>query len=190
MGDKISQLFVPDQILVLRFSSYSIFQKPSGFRLKSSAGMTECGGLLHLDIYEFVKRYTRKHPRHEVGNHSHRPLAHHLISGLTHSGLVPSQIEKIPHAGQIQFQPHSAQVIPNRKEVEVIRFRVFPFIPIAIIAALALLFDRSMEYSLIQKEATLAVIIMSLLTLPVLVLPIYLQRKHRSRKGGPYKSDE
>jgi len=74
--------------------------------------------------------------------------------------------------------------------VEVIRFWVFPFIPIAIIAALALLYDRSIEYSLIQKEATLAVVIVGLLTLLVLVLLIYLQRKHRSRKGGPYKSDE
>jgi len=74
--------------------------------------------------------------------------------------------------------------------VEVIKLWVFPFIPIAIIAALALLYDRSMEYSLIQKEATLAVIIVSLLTLLVLVLLIYLQRKHKSRKGGPYKSNE
>lgn len=120
VGDKISQLFIPDQIQVLRFFSYSIFQKPSGFRLKSSAGMTECGGLLHLDICEFVKRYTRKHPRHEVGNHSHRPLAHHLLSGLTHSCHLTSQIQKIHPAGQIEFQPHSTQIIPNRKEVEVI----------------------------------------------------------------------
>jgi heme/copper-type cytochrome/quinol oxidase subunit 2 len=75
--------------------------------------------------------------------------------------------------------------------VEVIRFWVFPFIPIAIIAALTFLWDRSIESSLIQKEATLAVIIVSLLTLLVLVLLIYLQRKHRgNRKGGPYKSDE
>jgi heme/copper-type cytochrome/quinol oxidase subunit 2 len=47
-----------------------------------------------------------------------------------------------------------------------------------------------MEYSLIQKEATLAVIIVGLLTLLVLVLLIYLQRKHKNRKGGAYKSDE
>jgi heme/copper-type cytochrome/quinol oxidase subunit 2 len=47
-----------------------------------------------------------------------------------------------------------------------------------------------MEYSLMQKEATLAVIIVSLLTLLVLVLLIYLQRKHKNRKGGTYKSDE
>ncbi|MGA2404567.1 MAG: hypothetical protein ABSG91_23160 [Syntrophobacteraceae bacterium] len=71
-----------------------------------------------------------------------------------------------------------------------IRLYVFPLIPIFIIAALAFLGDRAMEYSLIQKEATLTVIIVSLLTLLVLVLLIYLQRKHRSRKGGPYKSDE
>lgn len=75
--------------------------------------MTECGGLLHLDIYEFVKRYTRKHPRHEVGNHSHRPLAHHLLSGLTHSCHLTSQIQKIHPAAQIEFQPDSARVISN-----------------------------------------------------------------------------
>jgi uncharacterized membrane protein YhaH (DUF805 family) len=74
--------------------------------------------------------------------------------------------------------------------VEVIRFWVFPLIPIAIIAALTFLWDRSIESSLIQKEATLAVIIVSLLTLLVLVLLIYLQRKHRgNRKGGQEKSD-
>jgi hypothetical protein len=54
--------------------------------------------------------------------------------------------------------------------VEVIRFRVFPLIPVLIIAALAFLGDRAMEYSLLQKEATLSVIIVSLLTLLVLVL--------------------
>ena len=70
-----------------------------------------------------------------------------------------------------------------------IRFWVFPLIPIVIIAALAFLGDRAMEYRLIQQEATLAVIIVSLLTLLVLVLLIYLQRKHKSRKGGAYKSD-
>ncbi len=47
-----------------------------------------------------------------------------------------------------------------------------------------------MEYSLLQKEATLAVIIVSLLTLLVLVLLVYLQRKHRNKKGGAYKSNE
>jgi len=77
----------------------------------------------------------------------------------------------------------------HSKEVMTIRLYVFPFIPIAIIAALAFLWDRSMEYSLIQKEATLAVIIVSLLTLLVLVLLIYLQRKHKNRKGGPEKSN-
>jgi hypothetical protein len=46
-----------------------------------------------------------------------------------------------------------------------------------------------MEYSLIQKEATLSVIIVTLLTLLVLVLPIYLQRKHKDRKGGREQSD-
>jgi heme/copper-type cytochrome/quinol oxidase subunit 2 len=71
-----------------------------------------------------------------------------------------------------------------------IRLYVFPFIPIAIIAALTFLWDRSIESSLIQKEATLAVVIVSLLTLLVLVLLIYLQRKNRSRKGGPDKSNE
>jgi hypothetical protein len=45
--------------LVLRFLSYSIFQKLSGFRLKSTAGMTECGGSLYSNIDEFVKPYTR-----------------------------------------------------------------------------------------------------------------------------------
>jgi heme/copper-type cytochrome/quinol oxidase subunit 2 len=58
-----------------------------------------------------------------------------------------------------------------------------------IIAALALLYDRAMEYSLIQKEAALAVIIVGLLTLLVLVLLIYLQRKHKNRKGGREQSD-
>ena len=71
----------------------------------------------------------------------------------------------------------------------IIRLHVFPLIPLAIIAALVFLTDRAMEYSLIQKEATLAVIIVGLLALLVLVLLIYLQRKHRSRKGGQEKSD-
>jgi positive regulator of sigma E activity len=71
-----------------------------------------------------------------------------------------------------------------------IRLYVFPLIPIAIIAALAFLWDRAMEYSLIQKEAILAVIIVSLLTLLVLVLLNYLQRKNKNRKGGPHKSNE
>jgi uncharacterized membrane protein YhaH (DUF805 family) len=74
--------------------------------------------------------------------------------------------------------------------VVLIRFWVFPLIPLAIVAALVFLTDRAMEYSLIQKEATLAVIIVGLLTLLVLVLLIYLQRKHKNRKGGAYKSDE
>ncbi len=72
----------------------------------------------------------------------------------------------------------------------VIRLWVFPFIPVLIIAALAFLGDRAMEYSLIQREATLAVVIVCLLTLLVLVLLVYLQRKHKSRKGGLEKSDE
>ena len=71
-----------------------------------------------------------------------------------------------------------------------IRLYVFPFIPIAIIAALALLYDRAMEYSLIQKEATLAVIMVSLLTLLALVLLIYSRHKHKSRKGASDKSNE
>jgi heme/copper-type cytochrome/quinol oxidase subunit 2 len=58
-----------------------------------------------------------------------------------------------------------------------------------IIAALALLYDRALEYSLIRQEATLAVIIVGLLTLLVLVLLIYLQRKHKNRKGGREQSD-
>ena len=73
--------------------------------------------------------------------------------------------------------------------MEVIRLWVFPLIPIAIIAALAFLGDRAMEYSLIRREATLTVIIVSLLTLLVLVLLIYLQRKHKNRKGGANKPD-
>ncbi len=76
------------------------------------------------------------------------------------------------------------------KEVMTIRLYVFPLIPIAIIAALAFLYDRAMEYSLIQREAALMVVIVSLLTLLVLVLLIYLQRKNRNRKGGPYESNE
>ena len=75
------------------------------------------------------------------------------------------------------------------KEVMTIRLYVFPLIPIMIIAALAFLGDRAMEYSLIRREATLAVVIVGLLTLLVLVLLIYLQRKHKNSKGGPEKSD-
>jgi 4-amino-4-deoxy-L-arabinose transferase-like glycosyltransferase len=71
-----------------------------------------------------------------------------------------------------------------------IRLYVFPFIPIAIIAALALLYDRAMEYSLIRREATLVVVIVCLLTLLVLVLLIYLQRKHKNPKGGPENRNE
>jgi hypothetical protein len=74
--------------------------------------------------------------------------------------------------------------------VRIIKVFVFPVIPILIIAALAFLGDRAMEYSLIQREATLAVVIVGLLTLLVLVLLIYLQRKHKNRKGGPLKSNE
>ena len=73
--------------------------------------------------------------------------------------------------------------------MEVIRLWVFPLIPIAIIAALAFLGDRALNYSLIQKEATLMVVIVSLLTLLVLVLLIYLQRKQHKRKGGLDKSN-
>ncbi len=67
-----------------------------------------------------------------------------------------------------------------------IRLWVFPLIPVMIIAALVFLGDRAMECSLIQKEATLMVVIVGLLTMLVLVLVllIYLQCKHRSRKGG------
>jgi len=74
--------------------------------------------------------------------------------------------------------------------VRLIKVYVFPLIPILIIAALAFLGDRAMEYSLIRREATLTVIIVCLLTLLVLVLLIYLQRKHKNRKGGLEKSDE
>jgi quinol-cytochrome oxidoreductase complex cytochrome b subunit len=70
-----------------------------------------------------------------------------------------------------------------------IRLYVFPLIPIVIIAALTFLWDRSIESSLIQREATLAVIIVGLLTLLVLVLLIYLQQKHHKVKGGREKSD-
>ena len=70
-----------------------------------------------------------------------------------------------------------------------IRLYVFPLIPIVVIAALAFLGDRAMEYSLIRREATLAVVIVSLLTMLVLVLLIYLQRKHHKRKGGREQSD-
>ena len=72
----------------------------------------------------------------------------------------------------------------------IIRVYVFPFIPIAIIAALIFLTDRAMEYRLIQQEATLVVIIVCVLSLLVLVLLIYLQRKYKNRKGGACKSDE
>ena len=71
-----------------------------------------------------------------------------------------------------------------------IRLYVFPLIPIVVIAALAFLGDRAMEYSLIRREATLTVVIVALLTMLVLVLLIYLQRKHKNRKGGAYKSNE
>ncbi|MGO9414648.1 MAG: hypothetical protein ACLP51_05840 [Syntrophobacteraceae bacterium] len=74
--------------------------------------------------------------------------------------------------------------------MEIIRLWVFPFIPIFIVLALAFLGDRAMEYSLIQREATLAVVIVCLLTLLVFVLLVYLQRKHRNKKGGLEKSDE
>ena len=73
--------------------------------------------------------------------------------------------------------------------MKIIRLYGFPLIPIVIIAALALLYDRAMEYSLIQKEAALVVIIVGLLTLLVLVLLIYLQRKNKNPKGGREQSD-
>ena len=66
---------------------------------------------------------------------------------------------------------------------------MFPFIPIAIIAALVFLTDRAMEYSLLRREATLAVIIVGLLTFLVLVLLVYLQRKYKNRKGGRDQPD-
>ena len=53
-----------------------------------------------------------------------------------------------------------------------------------IIAALAFLGDRAMEYWTLQREATLAVIIVSLLTLLVLVLLIFLNCRRKNRKGG------
>jgi len=74
--------------------------------------------------------------------------------------------------------------------VRLIKVYVFPLIPIVIIAALAFLGDRAMEYALIRREATLSVIIVSLLTLLVLVLLIYLQRKYKNRKGGREEPDE
>lgn len=81
-------------------------------------------------------------------------------------------------------------MISYRKEVYTIRFYVFPFIPIAIIAALAFLGDRVMEYSLIQREATLIVIIVCLLTLLVFVLLIFLNFRRKNRKGGGQNLDE
>jgi hypothetical protein len=66
--------------------------------------------------------------------------------------------------------------------VEVIRFRVFPVIPILIIAAFAFRGDRAMEYGLTQREVT--GVNVSLLVLLSLVLPVFLQRKHKNSKGG------
>ena len=62
-------------------------------------------------------------------------------------------------------------------------------IPILILAALAFLGDRAMEYSLIQREAALTVVIVCVLALLVLVLLIYLnQTKKQERRWT--KSDE
>jgi 4-amino-4-deoxy-L-arabinose transferase-like glycosyltransferase len=67
---------------------------------------------------------------------------------------------------------------------ETIRIYGFPLIPIVIIAALAFLGDRAMEYWTLQKQGTLAVIIVALLTLLVLVLMIFLNCRRKNRKGG------
>jgi len=56
-GHSASQaLFRMEYDPVLRFLSYSISQKLSGFRLKSTAGMTECGDSLKSNIDEFVNK--------------------------------------------------------------------------------------------------------------------------------------
>jgi heme/copper-type cytochrome/quinol oxidase subunit 2 len=71
-----------------------------------------------------------------------------------------------------------------------IRLYVFPLIPVVIIGALAFLGDRAMEYSLIQKEAALMVVIVCLLTLLVLVLLIFLNFRRKNRKGGGQNPNE
>ncbi len=58
---------------------------------------------------------------------------------------------------------------------------VFPVIPVIFIAALAFLGDRAMEYALIQKEATLSVVIVFVLTILVIVLLVYLQRRQNGK---------
>jgi hypothetical protein len=45
-GENIQSAEELTGFLVLRFFSYSIFKKLSGFRLKGAAGMTECGDSL------------------------------------------------------------------------------------------------------------------------------------------------
>jgi hypothetical protein len=74
--------------------------------------------------------------------------------------------------------------------VKIIRLCVFQIIPIAIIAALVFLGDRSMDCALTKAQVTGVVVIASLLTLLILVLLICLQRKHKDRKGGSKKLDE
>jgi hypothetical protein len=78
----------------------------------------------------------------------------------------------------------------DSKEVISIRLYVFPLVPILIIAALAFLGDRSMEYALIQREATLTVIIVCILALLVFVLLIFLNHRRKNGKGGGPKPDE
>jgi len=71
-----------------------------------------------------------------------------------------------------------------------IRLYVFPLIPIVIIAALAFLGDRAMEYSLIRRQAGLMVVIVCVLTLLVFVLLIFLNCRQKNRKRGESKPDE
>lgn len=62
--------------------------------------------------------------------------------------------------------------------------KAIPFIPIVIIAALAFLGDRAMEYALIRQEARLMVLIVCVLAALALVLLIFLNCRRNNRKGG------
>jgi hypothetical protein len=98
-GHSASQaLFRMEYDPVLRFLSYSISQKLSGFRLKSTAGMTECGDSLKSNIDEFVKRYTRNAVRLQ----SRVKLTHY-------SGSNPGN-EACPEMAQIVLIPSCVQV--------------------------------------------------------------------------------
>jgi len=67
---------------------------------------------------------------------------------------------------------------------------VFPLLPIAIIAALAFLGDRAMEFALTKAQVIGVVVFVSLLVLLILVLLISIQRKPKNQKGGPENTDE